>query len=65
MLVEELQVGDLVMKESGYLVNLDRDGDLNDRYDCEMDWSGSGCSVVTECYETVREFRILKTVANL
>ena len=49
MLVEKLQVGNLVMKESDYLVNLDTDGDPNERYACELDFSGSGCIAVMEC----------------
>jgi hypothetical protein len=42
MLVEKFQVGNLVMKESDYVVNLDRHCDPNDKYAYELDRSGSG-----------------------
>jgi hypothetical protein len=60
MLVEKLQVGNLVMKESDFLVNLDRDGVPNERYFCELDCSGSGCTAFTECCRNRKKFRIIE-----
>jgi hypothetical protein len=44
------------MKESDYLVNLDRDGDRNKRYAYELDCSVSGCIAVTECCKKLQKF---------